>query len=362
MSDFERGYDHVTAEELLEHFGCEYRETNGRTGLQWNVRDCPKCGKEDWKVYLNQETGLGNCFRCGNINRWSFAAWNLGTDDAKAVGGLFDSIAKMGGWKPKPVKRERVIVPVIDGALKLPRSFDLPTPQGQTLPYLNDRGISLELQRYFHLRFCQDGAFDYRKEDGTQCRMPFSGRIIIPVFDLDAQLVTFQGRDITGQAEKKYLFPPRLPGTARFLYNGHNALDRQHIVMGEGAFDVMAIKSAFMVKTGFREIEAVGSFGKKLSLDGEGPNQLTALLALKARGLTTITIMWDGETSAINSAFEAAEQLTRYGFKVRIAFLPKGKDPNEISPELVRKAFELAMPYSAALKAKVKLRKPYGVK
>jgi DNA primase len=211
---------------------------------------------------------------------------------------------------------------------------------------------------------CQDGAFFYKDEEGNDRRKVFSGRIIIPIYDIDGTLVTFQGRDITGASETKYLFPPRLPSTGRYIYNAHRAKVEgwSHIVMGEGAFDVIATQAAIEGDRSWRGIGAVGSFGKNLSLDFEPgmPTQLQALMELKAAGVHTITILWDGEKSALNSAVKAAEKLIRYGFIVRIAFLPKGRDPAEVSPDVVRKAITTAMPYTRSLGIKIKLRNPYG--
>ncbi|HIV77351.1 MAG TPA: hypothetical protein H9899_07485 [Candidatus Sphingomonas excrementigallinarum] len=357
------GYQNVTPEDFLEYEGIEYRQTSGSRGRQFNIRECPKCGGSSWKVYLGVDSGYGNCFHgsCDTkYNLWTFAAAHLGTEDGKAIGAKFDEIAKGGGWRPKP-RAPKPIVPVINGALKLPMSFVIPDAN---VPYLADRDVSVSIARQFELRMCQDGAFFYKDEDGNDRRKVFSGRIIIPIRDLDGQLVTFQGRDITGQSETKYLFPPRLPSTARYLYNGHRAKAEgwSHAVMGEGAFDVIATQAAIDGDRNWRGIGAIGSFGKNLTLDVDPdmPTQLQALMELKAAGLQIITILWDGEKSALASAVKAAEKLTGYGFTVRIGFLPRGKDPAEVAPEIVRKAIERALPYSRSLGIKIKLRNPYG--
>ena len=357
------GYENVTPEDFLEHEGIEYRSTSGSRGRQFNIRECPACGGSGWKVYLGVDRGFGNCFHgsCGrNFNLWTFAAAHLGTEDNRLVGELFNTIAKTGGWRPKP-RTPKPVVPVFTGDLKLPMSFPIPDAN---IPYLHDRGVTVEIARQFGLRMCQDGAFFYKDEDGNDRRKVFSGRIIIPIYDIDGKLVTFQGRDITGLSETKYLFPPRLPSTGRYIYNAHRAKAEgwSHLVMGEGAFDVIATQAAIDGDRSWRGLGAVGSFGKNLSLDFEPgmPTQLQALMELKEAGVHTITILWDGEKSALSSAVKAAEKLSRYGFTVRIAFLPRGKDPAEVSPEIVRKSIASAMTYSRALGIKIKLRNPYS--
>lgn len=360
------GYTNVTPEDFLDHEGVEYRRTSGSRGPQFNIRECPLCGGTAWKVYLGVETGYGNCFHgsCGaNFNLWTFAKALIGTDDSSVVGKRFDEIAGKAGWKPKPKKVEAT--PAIAGQLKLPMSVPIPNANGENVEYLETRGVTSHLARKFGLRNCINGVFEYAKEDGTPGRMVFTGRIIIPINDLDGSLVTFQGRDITGQSDRKYLFPPRLPSTARFLYNGHRAFAErwEHAVMGEGAFDVIATQAAIEGDlTAFPDTGAIGSFGKKLTLDFEPgmPTQLQALLALKANGLKRITILWDGERAALVAALKTARKLRGYGFEAFIGFLPKGKDPAEVTAALVRKAIRTALPYSMSLETKVRLRNPYG--
>lgn len=357
------GYQNVTPEDFLDHEGIEYRATSGSRGPQFNVKECPACGGSAWKVYISRDTGYGNCFHgsCGlSFNLWTFAKAHLGTTDSKAVGNLFDAIAKTSGWKPKARERKPV-VPVLNGAIKLPMSRPIPTAN---VDYLAKRDVSPTLANQFGLRLCQDGAFFYNKEDGQPGRMVFSNRIIIPIYDLDGQLATFQGRDITGESDRKYLFPPRLPSTGRLIYNGHRAKAEgwAHAVMGEGAFDVIAIQNAIDQDRGFQGIGAIGSFGKKLTLDFE-PGQLTqlqALLELKAAGLKIITILWDGEKDALKAAVKAAERLTGFGFVVRIGFLPKGKDPAEVAPAIVRKSISTALLFTRGLGVKIRLRNPYA--
>lgn len=357
------GYQNCTPEDFLDHEGIDYRRTSGSRGPQFNIKECPKCGGSAWKVYLSVDTGYGNCFHgsCGeSFNLWTFAKAHLDTTDSKAIGQLFDAIAKGVGWKPKP-KAPKPLIPVFTGDLKLPMSL----PAGTAgIPYMNERGVSVRHQQEFELRWCKDGAFKYKDEIGNDRMMPFSGRIIIPIQDLDGKLVTFQGRDVTGASDRKYLFPPRLPSTARFLYNGHRAFAERwsHAVMGEGALDVIATQAAIDEDRSWRGIGAVGSFGKKLTLDYEpGMNtQLQDLLKLKENGLKIITIMWDGEKEAIVSAVKAAEKLTGYGFIIRLAFLPRDKDPADLSPVVVRKAIESALPYSRSLGVRIRLRNPYA--
>ena len=357
------GYTQVTPEEFLDYEGVEYRLTSGSRGPQYNIKTCPVCGGDSWKVYLARDTGYGNCFAGScetRFNLWTFAKACIDTADSKIVGKKFDEIAKIGGWKPKKVARPPS-VPAISGDLKMPTSIPIPDAN---IPYLSDRGVSVSTARAFGLRMCIEGAWRYKDETGVDMIRPFSGRIIIPIFDLDGKFVTFQGRDVTGRQDPKYLFPARLPSTARYIYNGQRAAAASwsHIVMGEGAFDTIAIQDAIDGDRYLVGIGAVGSFGKKLTLDAdiEQATQLQALIQLKSLGLKTITIMWDGEKSAFSNAVKTAGRLTGLGFSARVALLPRGKDPAEVSAETVRRSIRLAVPYSTKLKIMAVAKNPYG--
>lgn len=253
------------------------------------------------------------------------------------------------------------MVAVDPGAIQLPASDPLPLEDGSNLQYLEQRGFDGEIARYFDLRWCQFGWWRYRDADGAQQTQNFGNRVLIPVYDLDGILKTFQGRDLTGTSSMKYLFPKELPGTGRYLLNAQNAVATTHVVMGEGAFDVAAIKVAYDQDQDLRDIVPIGSFGKHLSYGSQtGDDQLGRFLALKARGVKTVTIMWDGEEKALLAALSAAKLLTGAGFVARIALLPYDKDPNEVPGEVVRRAHYAATVWTPTVDVRWRLRNPYA--
>lgn len=349
--------DQLDMEFWLEREGLRYKRSPGRSGIQLNLRVCPACGDRRSRVYLNAETGVGNCFVCSTtFNKAKFIHETLGGswgDTFRAI----EQAAKEQGWRP----RKRVEVAVEEEKAIMPPSFSLPTPEGQNLVYLDQRGVTNEWAKYFHLRYCEDGWWNFKREDGSAGGQKFSGRILIPVYDLDGAFKTFQGRDVTGSdGGRKYLFPSGLPGTGRFLLNGQNALNRSAVVMAEGFFDVAAIKIAFDADLDLRLVEPVGSFGKHLSAGlGDGDDQLTRFRRLKDTGLKQVTIMWDGEKAALDAALEAGGLLKGVGLSVKIALLPAGKDPNEVPPETVRQAYWKAEPLTEGLMLKWRMRNPY---
>lgn len=353
--------DSLDIEDYLSYEGFDYKKSSGSSGLQLNVKDCPNCGNSHWKVYLNADSGLGNCFACDEpFNKWRFARAHHGGTN-KDVFKHLQGVMKELGYKP--IAKKPVITADVEEKLELPTSYALPTSEGQNATYLEERGITNEYAAYFHLRLCVDGWHRYIKEDGSRGGQDCSNRIIIPVYDLQGELKTFQARDITGKSDTRYLFPAKLAGTGRFLYNGQNAyLGAAEVILNEGPFDVAATKRVIDKYDDMRGICPIGSFGKHLSYnpDDDREDQFSAFITLKKRGLKRVTIMWDGEEKALESALDAAEVLwKRGGFEVFIALLPKGKDPDECDQHEVYLAWKRKRKVNALTIATLRLNNPY---
>lgn len=350
----EEALDRIDMGAYLDMQGVEYRETQGSRGLQLNLRTCPSCGGSKWKVFLNAETGLGNCFSgsCENnkYNKYKFIKAYTGLNDRKTAAHIFHTAEEM-GWRPP--RKSAVAVNTNVKELALPNSHKLPI-NGKNLSYLENRGITLRIAEYMHLRYSHNGVFPYIGHDGLQKQQDYSKRIIIPVFDLDGNLISFQGRDITGTAEKKYLFPNGFASTGTAIYNGHNVHNTKRIVIGEGVFDVAALKIAMDSEPTLRDVVPVGTFGKHLSF-GHDQSQLAKFVTLYERGVRDIVFMWDGEVKATDDAIEAGKMLKNVGFDVRIGLLPAGKDPNEVAPGVVCDTYWKSIPLTGLSAIKLKM-------
>lgn len=351
--------DYIDPETFLDYEGVKFRRTYGSSGTQLNIRECPRCGGTSWKVYLNSETGLGNCFHGACVgepgfNLFSFAR-ELWGEDAKETIDRLRRYSLEQGWVAKRLTSREVSMD--SDEVELPESIEMPH-NGRNLKYLLERGISSEIAKYFHLRYCHKGSYIYYDGEGNRRWQNYDGRVIIPIFNLDGDLVTFQGRDITGIKEKKYLFPPGLAGTARFLYNGSNVIGCEEVVIGEGAFDVMATKIAMDEEVSLRRVGQIGTFGKNLSHgDPKGRDQLGAFVTLKKFGLKKAVFMWDGEGAALRSAVTACKLLKSIGIDSKVAILPPNKDPNEVDAAVVRDAYNNAVDFGSSLLLREILRR-----
>src|SRR6185369_12203076 len=140
----------------------DYKSTHGSRGRQLNIKECPTCGGDTYKVYVNADTGLGNCFHgsCGEtFNKFKFIRAHLGTPSNQDVIAHIKEVAREMGWRPKRMSVVEVEEAASSG-WKLPDSFEIPI-EGQNLVYLENRGVTAEIAKYFHLRYCHMGWFPY---------------------------------------------------------------------------------------------------------------------------------------------------------------------------------------------------------
>jgi len=348
--------DEVDMEDYLSTQGVHYKLTRGSSGEQINIRECPACGKKKWKVYMNRDTGLGNCFSgscsMSTFNKFKFIKALMGFEkDYETVEHIKAYLRDL-GWRPKKLESEKVDFSV---DLELPKCVDLPD-DGENLEYLEDRGVTGDLANYFHLKFCEDGVFYYYDIEGEMKYQDYSQRVIIPIFDEEGKLVSYQGRDVTGTSDRKYLFPPGFASTGQYLYNAHNFVDQTRAIINEGVFDVISVKAALDDHSELRDIIPLGSFGKNLSQLSDGDDQLSVLLRLKKRGLKEVTLMWDAEKKALRDALDTCKLLASIGLKARLAFLPKGCDPNEVTHDEIAEAYYTAVLYNPANALRIQKR------
>ena len=150
----------------------------------------------------------------------------------------------------------------------------------KAMKYLKDRGIeSYDIERY-DIGYCDKG--DY------------SGRIIVPSYDVDNKLNYFLARDFTGNAYLKYKNPPVSKDVVVF----ENQIDfSEPLILCEGVFDAIAIRR-----------NAIALLGKNI------PNKLK--MRLVQYGVKEVSIVLDND--AFKNALYLSESLMNDNIKVRL--------------------------------------------
>ena len=149
------------------------------------------------------------------------------------------------------------------------------------LNYLIERNVTPEMIKYFNLFYCKNdtkiGERIYQTKE----------RIVIPIYDLSANLVSWQARAVRKDVSPKYMFPPKFKG-AELIYNAHNINKGEDIIVCEGVFDVFG-----WFKSGFKN--SIATFGKKIS-----KHQLDVLKSLKPR---VVYMAWDDDAQSEKEEF-----------------------------------------------------------
>jgi DNA primase len=177
-------------------------------------------------------------------------------------------------------------------------------------PYLRDRGIMPETISYFGLGYCNRGLM--------------AGRFVIPLHNLDNNLVGYAGRLVddssVGEYHPKYKFPgsrerngQQLEFRASYLvYNANRLPDRiENLIVVEGFPSVW-----WLTQFGYRNVVALMG----CSCSDEQARIIIGLLAPEGR----VWIMSDADPSGINCAESVFTHLAPHRW-VRWVKLPKGQ-------------------------------------
>lgn len=299
--------------------GTKIREFLTKSGLPFQenersiITSCPQCGKDN-KLYLFREKGYGKCFKCGT----SFSAAAL-------------VVALTGCTYPDAFKILEVGEPVHAGErlffnegvqqekkkvevqhINLPGDFfsyhrKLAKPG---VDYLLERGCWLHTIGYYNIHYC-----------------PYMKRVIFPLWS-GGGYVGWQGRDISGEAELRYLTSKGF-SKGKFLMGYENIkTDRvSHVILTEGPVDCMRVAILR---------NAVCSMGKLVSHD-----QLELLRQRK--DIDTIYLALDPDAFEV---FDFIASELKPDKKVYLMQPPAGrKDFGECTDVEILKSFKEAKPY-----------------
>lgn len=276
---------------------------------QISLPECPFCGeRRSRKVYFGLENKFGDCKVCGvTFNAPQFVAKYLDIPLKEAYDKLLFGVSEdnlvlkpMSDVKEEKVEeRPNIVIPY--GELALDNEYLTQT-----------RGISNELIRKHKLIKCETGRF--------------GGRIIIPIFDVDNNIVTYQGRDYTGELEPKYLFPKNFNVKTTLFNINHIKPNSLYVILSEGVFDCLGWEKA--------GVNVVGSFGKSISID--------QILLLHKLGIKDLYIAWD--LDAIPQIIKLYTNYSHYFHNVYYIYMEH--DADEVDAVTLRQWFLNACPYN----------------
>jgi DNA primase len=329
------------------HVQWDRRKSNPGKGDFWAC--CPFHTEKSPSFHADDRKGRYYCFGCkasGDI--FTFLTEKAGLQFPEAV----EQLASEAGL-PMPVlseaetQREETRASLYDVMEIAARLFQLELQSAhgaKARGYLTDRELGPAIQQEFGLGYARDDrswlrnelaakgvALDQMIETGLVVpaegdRLPydrFRDRVMFPICDPRGRVVAFGGRALRPDVPAKYLNSPEtiIFQKGELLYNYDKARQPAHqkgqIIVVEGYVDVIA-----MHRAGFAEV--VAPMGTALT-----ETQLGVLW----RAVPEPILCFDGDGAGLKAAYRALElALPRLspGHSLRFAFLPEGKDPDDL--------------------------------
>jgi DNA primase len=282
---------------FLKDYNIQHRTEGANCQEGWVNVCCPACPLTDpdtnFHGGFNIEGGYYHCWRCGSSSVGFVVSRLLGISYGK-------SLDIVRGYE------DRRFLQVHDRNIEK-KEFSLP-------------GSDMEVR---HKRYLAKRGFDpdeiIRKYGvlGTGFVGFYAHRIVIPIY-YNGQIVSFQTRDITGQAEARYITCPadrELLPMKSILYNLDNCSLRKAIVV-EGVFDCWRLGD-----------NCCSVFGISYTTDQ---------VLLLAERFDKVLIVFDNEEFAKEKAKILGNDLALLGLDVEL-FFPDGKDPADMNEEEINK-------------------------
>ena len=325
-----------------------------KKGANW-MACCPFHQEKTPSFSVNPSKGFYKCFGCGKGgNAFTFLMEMEGLNFPEAI----QRVAEMTGVPlPEPIddrqyaqnkqrKEERKhlseqVIELNKIALEFweteLRSKDKKAKAARE--YLEQRGISEDIQRQFHIGFSPDSwdfLLNHLREKGADEKLieqsglvsvneekdrvfdRFRGRIMFPVLDVNGNPVAFGARAM-GDDQPKYLNSPETPAYVKGqhlygLFQSKEAIrQKKFAILVEGYLDLIALYQ-------FGITNVAASLGTAFT-----PEQSKLL----SRFTKKVVINYDGDSAGIKAARRAIEELLPQDFEIKVLVLPEGQDPDD---------------------------------
>jgi len=307
--------------------------------------NCPFHHEKTASFMVSAERQIYHCFGCGESgNAFKFLMRHERMEFPEAV----EILAKKTGvhlpqWDQPEVARAASLSSQLYKINQLALSFYENNLQflnsTAASDYLLNRGIRLETIKEFHLGLAGsawDGLINFLRSKNIPLSLMetaglvlakesggyydrFRNRIIIPVFNIHGQVIGFGAR-VTDNSLPKYINSPETPvyvkGRNLFGLNlaKDSIRDLDCVVIVEGYLDFI-----MPYQEGWKNI--VASQGTALTLEQ---------IKLLKRYTHNVVMVYDGDTAGELATMRSLDLLIEEGMHVKIAPLPKDKDPDVI--------------------------------
>ena len=307
--------------------------------------NCPFHKEKTPSFIVTPERGTYHCFGCGaSGDIFSFVQEYEGLDFKGALRLLADKAGvEISHKKTDGVFKEKKekLFSVNEEATNF---FEGKLNKSQTaLEYLKRRGVSLKTQKEWRIGYAVNewrSLYDYLLSKGfTEIDLKETGlikfkedkkydtfrdRLMFPIFDVSGNIIAFSGRAMnpTDKAPK-YLNSPdtEIFNKSETLYGldkaGRSIRRTKYTVLVEGQFDLVMSQQIGVSNT--------------VALSGTSVTKKH--LQILSRFAKNILLAFDSDEAGIRSAYKTALMGFEEGMDIKIAKLPKGKDPADCIQE-----------------------------
>ncbi|PYN15919.1 MAG: DNA primase, partial [Candidatus Rokuibacteriota bacterium] len=323
-----------------------------KAGVNWKGL-CPFHGEKTPSFMVNPKKGIFHCFGCG-VGGDVFGF--LMRQDRLSFPEAVRSLAKTAGIAlPEEGARSgdsgrEELIRIVDLAW---RFYDdtLWRPAGdRARAYLEQRGIDADVAKLRSQKVTDDAlvtaGLAVQRENRSGVYDRFRGRLLFPIRDLQGRVVAFGGRGF-GDEQPKYLNSPETP-----LYTKGNLLYAADI-----ARPTIQTKNRALLVEGYVDCLMAHQHGFTETVAALGTSFTAAQLALLRRYCDEVVTFFDADAAGQKAAERAEELLeptsggmawavNRSGsfegggtFRVKVALLPAGHDPDTFLRESGAPAF-----------------------
>ncbi len=333
-----------------------YVTLNFKGGRYWAC--CPFHNEKTPSFTVSPDKGMFYCFGChtgGNVFKFLSLIENVSYFDAIKLQaerlGIDLPSHKKTAAELKLEQKQKTLFKIMTLAQDFYHNNLVKTAAGETgRKYLEARGITSGVIEKFKLGYAPDSwdaltkalksrGFDdrylfdagivSRKQDGAGVYDRLRGRVIIPINDINGNVVAFGGR-ILGEGEPKYLNTPDtvIFSKGKLLFGLDKAnraiMSADCAVIVEGYMDAISLISA-----GIENV--VATLGTAFS-----DNHARLLTRYTRR----IILCYDSDEAGQRATIRALPMIQKAGAEVFVAVVPDGKDPDEFVRKHGKAAFE----------------------
>jgi len=182
------------------------------------------------------------------------------------------------------------------------------------------------------------GVIHDRRTGGNRHTM--EGRVVFPIHSLSGRTIAFAGRSLTDEHQPKY------------LNTSDTALFRKRLTLYGLAENLASIvrRRKVIVTEGYADVLAMARMGSEITVAAMGTALTTDHAEVLSRVADEVVLLMDGDDAGQAAADRAVDILRSTRYRLAVATLPPGMDPDDAPPGAVRRALAARRPVEAPRK------------